>query len=270
MSKKLSAKNLLKEVRTLKKLASQDYKEKLIGLLISGDPDNITQALSLNDSLDLLTDQEIGDILVPFIVRSRMGQSDVLFKQYGLGWLILETVPTHSYWDNLTYLDLSENNLISIPKEIGNLKNLRYLNLEGNNLTSLPKEIGNLKNLRKLYLKGNKLTSLPKEIGNLQDHLYLYIEENNLTSLPKEIGNAKRLVHLDLDGNKLISLPKEIGNLKNLQRLYLRGNNLTSLPKEIGDMSDLEILTLEGNPLKSIPEEVIEDMMERGVKVFEI
>ena len=67
----------------------------------------------------------------------------------------------------VTIVFLSEKNLTSLPKEIGNLVNLRELDLNYNQLTSLPKEIGSLVNLEELYLDFNQLTSLPKEIGNL-------------------------------------------------------------------------------------------------------
>ena len=158
---------------------------------------------------------------------------------------------------NETYLDLSERNLILLPKEIGNFKNLKELNLDRNNLRSLPEEIGKLKNLERLDLNYNNLTSLPKKIGNLKNLKKLNLGSNNLRSLPEEIGNLKNLKKLYLDRNNLTSLPKEIGNLKNLQQLYLdRRNNLTSLPKEIGNLIKLQVLHLKNNNLTSLPEEI--------------
>ena len=40
-------------------------------------------------------------------------------------------------------LVLRENDLISLPKEIGDLSRLRELHIQGNRLTVLPPEIGN-------------------------------------------------------------------------------------------------------------------------------
>ncbi len=66
--------------------------------------------------------------------------------------------------NELTELDLSNNQLETLPAEIGQLKNLTALNLAANQLKTLPAEIEKLKNLTTLYLSGNQLTSLPAEI----------------------------------------------------------------------------------------------------------
>ena len=48
-------------------------------------------------------------------------------------------------------LVLRENDLISLPKEIGDLSRLRELHIQGNRLTVLPPEIGNY-SLYELYM----------------------------------------------------------------------------------------------------------------------
>ena len=84
---------------------------------------------------------------------------------------------------------LSDNQLTSVPAEIGQLTSLsgwtsaqsaderaggdraahvaEELCLSGNQLTSLPAEIGQLTSLEELCLSGNQLTSVPAEIGQL-------------------------------------------------------------------------------------------------------
>ncbi|MFN5836147.1 MAG: leucine-rich repeat domain-containing protein, partial [Pseudanabaena sp.] len=61
---------------------------------------------------------------------------------------------------------LGNNQLTSIPAEIGNLTNITELDLSYNQLTSLPPEIANLQNLVRLDIRGNAIdvTSL----SNLQ------------------------------------------------------------------------------------------------------
>ena len=215
-------KSLLTEVRNLKRIANDEFREKLLTLLNSGEEDQINQALMLNDTLGILSDKEIGQVMV---INGKVNIKEQ-WKQGGFGWYLLEKYPNHPMWNNLRELNLSYLNLTSIPSSLGNLRNLRELNLSGN-LASLPKEIGNLKNLKELQLLNSKLTSLPKEIGNLKNLIVLGLSYNNLSNLPSWIGNLKNLLYLDLYGNNLTSLPEEIGNLTNLKELYLENSGLT-------------------------------------------
>jgi len=159
-------------------------------------------------------------------------QSKLSYLNY---WLTTECGKNYSLDEltNLQKLSLYNNQLTSLPAEIGNLTNLQELYLGYNQLTSLPAEIGNLTNLQELYLWNNQLTSLPAEIGNLTNLQKLYLGNNQLTSLPAEIGNLTNLKYLSFYNNQLTSLPAEIGNLTNLQSLWLSNNRLTILPAEI-------------------------------------
>ena len=63
---------------------------------------------------------------------------------------------TISELKQLKELYLYNNNLTSIPKELGELEQLEYLDLNNNNnLTSIPKELGELRQLERLYLDNN-------------------------------------------------------------------------------------------------------------------
>jgi internalin A len=97
---------------------------------------------------------------------------------------------------NLTYLDLSVNQLTTIPESTGKLVNLTYLDLSVNQLTTIPKSIDKLVKLIKLFLNNNLLTTLPESIGKLVNLQYLYLDGNQLTTLPKSILNVKKSLYI--------------------------------------------------------------------------
>jgi len=65
---------------------------------------------------------------------------------------------------SIEILDLSENNLSSLPDNFGELENLSQLNLSNNQLVSLPESFGNLKKLLELQITQNLLKSLPENV----------------------------------------------------------------------------------------------------------
>ena len=71
---------------------------------------------------------------------------------------------------------------ISHQDTLGKLKELRLLDLSFNQLTSLPEEIGQLSNLWALYLLDNQLSSLPRSIEQLESLKSLNLDGNQLSA----------------------------------------------------------------------------------------
>ncbi|MDJ0800382.1 MAG: COR domain-containing protein [Calothrix sp. MO_167.B12] len=157
----------------------------------------------------------------------------------------------------LKVLDLSDNELTSIPKDITRLQNLTTLNLTNNRLTSIPKAITRLQNLTTLDLRNNQLTSVPEAISRLQNLTTLDLRNNQLTSVPEAIANLTKLTTLDLGYNQLTSFPEAIAHLPNLTTLDLTQNQLTSLPGVIGRLPTLIRLDLSYNQLTTLPEAIV-------------
>jgi hypothetical protein len=85
---------------------------------------------------------------------------------------------------------------------------LRWLILTDNELASLPAEIGRCQHLQKLMLAGNQLRQLPAELANCQRLELLRIAANQLTELPPWLLAMPRLAWLAYAGNPF-SAPAE-------------------------------------------------------------
>ncbi|XP_040975683.1 E3 ubiquitin-protein ligase LRSAM1 isoform X4 [Aquila chrysaetos chrysaetos] len=100
-------------------------------------------------------------------------------------------------------LDLHDNQLASLPADIGQLTSLQVLNLERNLLKCLPQSIGDLAQLQMLNVKGNKLKELPATVSGLRSLRTLDISENMLQELPRVLAHIRTLQTLTLDASSM-------------------------------------------------------------------
>ncbi|XP_072792594.1 E3 ubiquitin-protein ligase LRSAM1 isoform X2 [Taeniopygia guttata] len=107
-------------------------------------------------------------------------------------------------------LDLHDNQLASLPADIGQLTALQVLNLEKNLLKSLPQSIGDLGQLQVLNVKGNKLRELPGSVSGLRSLRALDVSGNELQELPRLLAHARTLQTLTLDASAMTYPPPDI------------------------------------------------------------
>ncbi|NXT26252.1 LRSM1 ligase, partial [Syrrhaptes paradoxus] len=107
-------------------------------------------------------------------------------------------------------LDLHNNQLASLPAEIGQLTALQVLNLERNLLKCLPQSIGDLAQLQMLNVKGNKLKELPTTVSGLRSLRTLDISGNTLQELPRVLAHIRTLETLILDASSMTYPPPDI------------------------------------------------------------
>jgi Leucine-rich repeat (LRR) protein len=95
---------------------------------------------------------------------------------------------------NLLILEIEDNFIQDISQEdIEDLINVTSINLGNNQISTIPPEIGNLINLTLLNLDSNQLTTLPSEIGNLTKLSYLSLRYNPISYLPESICTSSGL-----------------------------------------------------------------------------
>jgi leucine-rich repeat protein SHOC2 len=134
-----------------------------------------------------------------------------------------------SQGSSLRVLRLQQNRLKGLPASMAGLDAIEELDLSYNELESLPDELGQLKRLKLFDLQGNRLRTLPRTVGQLTALLRLTLHENQLTALPDSIGQLASLERLDASHNALRALPEAIDCWRAMHWPVLSENQLTSL-----------------------------------------
>ncbi len=129
--------------------------------------------------------------------------------------------------DKVLSIDVANQGLKILPKELEQLKHIVSINLLGNIFTSFPTVLSQLTTLDEISLSSNNLTTVCSEIGRLKNLRILIMNFNQLTELPKEIGDLTNLLYLEIGNNQLKGLPEEIKYLTNLQELHIERNALS-------------------------------------------
>ncbi|XP_038944264.1 DISP complex protein LRCH3 isoform X16 [Rattus norvegicus] len=131
----------------------------------------------------------------------------------------------------LTFLNISRNQLSTLPVHLCNLP-LKVLIASNNKLVSLPEEIGQLRHLTELDVSCNEIQTVPSQIGNLEALRDFNVRRNHLLRLPEELAEVP-LIRLDFSCNKITVIPVCYRNLRHLQVITLDNNPLQSPPAQI-------------------------------------
>ncbi len=143
--------------------------------------------------------------------------------------------------------------LTELPKELLlSASTLEELDLSGNQLSTLPSWLDQFEKLKIIFLSRNQFSTFPEVLGRCESLSMVGFKSNQIRNI-SDISLPKELRWLILTDNKLSSLPESIGRCRQLQKLMLAGNELTKLPESIGDLQNLELVRLSANKLESIP-----------------
>lgn len=195
---------------------------------------------------------------------------NLTIKTHNTDWsaMSLEITPTAFSRDvqNLERLDLSENNMLSLPEgALCSLRKLEYLNMTGNRM----RDISHLQfssahrhpnekcgdNLTVLDLSRNLIDTLPPSLlSGLKKLQKLYLQGNGLNSIAdRTLEGLIALTTIRFSDNQLQSLPPELfSDTKSLKEVYLNNNTITVLaPGLFSYLTELLVLDLSHNELTS-------------------
>lgn len=144
--------------------------------------------------------------------------------------------------------------LTEFPEDLFQLTDsLEILDLSGNNLSSLPARFAEFRRLKILFLSFNRFTELPAVISRCSSLSMLGMRTNAIQHIGED-SLPRGLRWLILTDNQIHSLPRSLSTLQNLQKLMLAGNRIEQLPDEMQHCRSLELVRLSANHLSDIPE----------------
>ncbi|QZA78853.1 leucine-rich repeat-containing serine/threonine-protein kinase [Deefgea tanakiae] len=150
--------------------------------------------------------------------------------------------------DNLEVLNLSSNQLSSLPNDLWRLHKMQIIFCSDNLFTELPAVLGACPALTMIGFKANQIASVPA--ASLPKSLrWLVLTDNRIVQLPDSLGDCVGLQKLMLAGNQLRELPVSMVNCQQLELIRLAANQFAELPACLFELPRLSWLALGGNPL---------------------
>ena len=172
---------------------------------------------------------------------------------------------------HLADVDLSENQLTTIPEGLLSVPNLRRLNLGSNAIVEVSPAIERWTRLETLILSRNDIAALPTGLCKLTKIRKLYLNENRLDfeGIPSGIGKLVEMVVFSAADNRLEMIPESLCRCGALKRLILARNRLITLPDAI-HLTELETLDLKGNPDLVMPPKPRQLLKGSGVEFYNV
>lgn len=158
----------------------------------------------------------------------------------------LLALPWEMYSNTVTMyesVNASFNFISEIPEELSlHVPHLKFLNLSHNQITTLPHSFSLLLHLRVLDLSYNKLKVVPEPLTGLEKIETLNLANNNISELPTTMAQLISLKKLNISNNYLRALPGNLFECPNLCVIVTHGNELIHPPQAICDTGSEAIL----------------------------
>ena len=161
----------------------------------------------------------------------------------------LSQLPGYTNTNEVLKLDVSDNQLVCLPKGMGDdgWRNLAELTIRNNHINQIPDAVASLSSLTALNLGGNHIERNFEVITKCRKLRSLSLTQTGLTTVPVALRESTTLRHLTLTGNTGIAL-NGLGQM-NLDSLDVDGCGLKTVPIELAACKNLTALSIGRNPL---------------------
>ncbi|ELP83824.1 podocan precursor, putative [Entamoeba invadens IP1] len=153
-------------------------------------------------------------------------------------------------------IDLSNNDISVLPKEMGVFKGLTHFRMMANKINALPLSFATLTGIRHLDLNANQFTTFPTQISTLTGLEELQMIQNQMTEIPECIGNLTKLQRISFTANFLKTLPVSLAKCTDMNYIELTSNEFEKFPEVVCQLSKVTILMLQQNQLKDVPSSI--------------
>jgi len=170
---------------------------------------------------------------------------------------IKEVPPSIKLFSNLKQISLVHNPNLNLEQAITQISELpiEFLNLKNNKLTKLPKNITTLKNLRDFNLSYNTIEDEKSYsyLGKLPKLYSLWIDHNKLKELPSTIGELSQIRFFYMDHNELKELPDQLTEMRKAWVIHAGYNQFKELPAVFTAQKSLLMVHINNNQIEHIP-----------------
>ncbi len=174
----------------------------------------------------------------------------------------------YSLVDSLEVLDLSFNELSTLPNDMHRFTKLKIAFFSNNKFKQVPNVFKSCYRLYMLGFKANQIEIFDEDILPLSIS-WLILTDNKIKKLPSSVGKLHKLQKCALAGNQLETLPNEMKNCQNLELLRLSANELKELPSWLLSLPKLSWLAFSGNPFSGRKEFDIQELSCKDLELQE-